>query len=109
MRVFNEDGYFVGRLNASRDAEQIRRLMGAPNAQAVRDHGGDLVGIKLLSFADDRGHAGERHGSSTVTTERVRNDVGQLLGTHQTRQHKRSCESWGHLAIGRHTKADPVK
>ena len=76
VRVFSDGDYLITKLNASRDGEQIRRLLAAPNAQAVRKHGGKLVGIRLLSFTDDRGQSGERHGRSTVTTERVRNDAG---------------------------------
>ena len=53
--VFGEDGYFVARLHQSRDSEQIQRLLVAPNAEPVRNHGGRLVGIRLLSLGDDRG------------------------------------------------------
>jgi hypothetical protein len=44
--------------------------------------------IRLNSFGDDRGHVGERHGRSTVTTERVRNDAGQYVGWDRNRKHK---------------------
>ena len=86
--VFGEDGYFVARLHQSRDSEQIQRLLVAPNAEPVRNHGGRLVGIRLLSLGDDRGHAGERHGRSTVTTERVRNDYGVYIGGDWNLKHK---------------------
>jgi hypothetical protein len=88
VRVLGESGYFIMRLNASRDAEKICRLLDAPNALPVRSHGGKLVGIRLLSFGDDRGHAGERHGSSIITTERVVNDLGVYVGSHLNLKHK---------------------
>jgi hypothetical protein len=88
VRVFAEDGYIVARLDRSSDSEQIRRLLAAPNAVPVRKHAGELVGIRLLSLGDDRGHAGERHGRSTITTERVRNDHGVYIGGNRTLKHK---------------------
>jgi hypothetical protein len=88
VRVFGEDGYFIMRLDPSRNAEDIRRLLAAPNAVPVRRHAGELVGIRLLSCGDDRGHAGERHGRSTVTTERVRNDRGIYIGGDRNLKHK---------------------
>src|SRR5213078_4200403 len=69
VRVVGENGFFIKRLNSSLDAEHIRRLIAAPNAVPVRTHGGKLVGIRRLSVGDDRGHPGEQHGSSTLTTE----------------------------------------
>lgn len=88
VRVFGEDGYFVARLNRSRDSEQIRRLLEAPNAVPVRLHGGKLVGIRLLSLGDDRGRSGERHGTSIITTERVLNDIGVYVGSDLNLKHK---------------------
>jgi hypothetical protein len=88
VRVFSEGDYLVIKLNASRDAEQIRRLLAAPNAEAVRKHSGKLVGIRLLSYGNDRGQSGERHGRSTVTTERVRNDTGGLIGGDLNLKHR---------------------
>jgi hypothetical protein len=88
VRVFSEGGYFVARLNLTRDAERIRRLLAAPNAVPVRTHGGKLVGIKLLSLGDERGHSGERHGTSIITTERVVNDLGVYVGGDQNLKHK---------------------
>ena len=88
VRVFGEDGYFIARLDQNRDSEQIRKLLAAPNGKPVRKHGGKLVGIRLLSLGDDRGHACERHGSSTVTTERVRNDHGVYVGGDWNLKHK---------------------
>jgi hypothetical protein len=54
----------------------------------VRKHGGELVGIRLLSLGDDRGHTGELHGRSTVTTSRVRNDQGIFIGGNRNLKHK---------------------
>ncbi len=88
MRVVGQNGYFIKRLELSRDAEQIRRLLDAPNAAPVRTHGGKLVGIRLHSFGDDRGHTGERHGRSTITTERVVNDLGVYIGSDLNLKHK---------------------
>src|SRR5450631_1217559 len=88
VRVFSGDDYLIARLNASRDAGQIHRLLAASNAVPVRKHGGRLVGIKLLSFGSDWGQCGEQHGRSTVTTERVRNDAGSLIGGSRNLKHK---------------------
>lgn len=88
VRVFSGGDYLIGKLNSSRDAEQIRRLLAAPNAVPVRKHDGRLVGIRLRSFGGDWGQSGEQHGRSTVTTERVRNDSGSLIGGDCTLKHK---------------------
>ena len=88
VRVFGEGGYFITHLHPGRDSEQIKRLLDAPNAVPVRKHGGRLVAIRLRSVGDDRGQSSERHGRSTVTTERVRNDDGLLVGTLRTLKHK---------------------
>jgi hypothetical protein len=88
VRVFSEGNFLITKLNSSRDAEQIRRLLAALNAEAVWTHGGKLVGIRLLSFGNDWGEFGERHGRSTVTTERVRNDAGRLIGGDHNLKHK---------------------
>ena len=58
VRVVGDNGFFVARLDPLRDVEQIRRLLAAPNAVPVRKRGGKLVGIRLLSFGDERGHSG---------------------------------------------------
>ena len=101
VRVVSENGYFITRLNASRDAEEIRRLLGAPNAVPVRSHGGKLEGIRLLSFGDDRGHSGERHGTSIVTTERVVNDFGVYVGSDVNLKHKAENVRYGRPQAGR--------
>jgi hypothetical protein len=95
VRVFGQNGFLVACLNPFHDAAQIRRLLDAPNAVPVRKHSGKIVGIRLLSFGDDRCHSGEQHGRSTVTIERVRNDEGQYVGSHKNVKHKRNCETWG--------------
>lgn len=99
VRVVSETGFFLARLDSIREAEQIRRLLAAPNAVPVLQHGGALVAIRLMSLADDRCHAGERHGNSKYTTERVRNDSGQYVGTDTNLQHKKSCATWGDVAM----------
>jgi hypothetical protein len=88
VRVLGAGGYFIATLNSLRDAEQIRRLLDAPNAQPVCSHRGDLKAIIVFSFGDDRGAPGERHGRSTITTERVRSDAGELIGSHCNLKHK---------------------
>ena len=98
VRVFNEDGFLVEVLHPPGDAGRISRLLAAPNAVPVRKHGGVLVGIRLQSGGDDRGHAGERHGHSTVTTERVLNEEGQYIGTDKNLKHKNPSEAWRSLA-----------
>ena len=104
VRVFNENNYLVDRLNLLRDSEQVRRILAAPNAVPVRKRGGKLVAIRLQSFGDDRGHADEQHGRSTVTTERVRNDAGQYVGSENNVKHKEMCKTWG--SIGERTYRD---
>ena len=88
VRVIGENGFFVARLNSTRDSQQISRLLAAPNADAVRTYGGKLVGIRLRSVGDDRGHSSERHGTSIITTERVVNDEGVYVGSDRTLKHK---------------------
>jgi hypothetical protein len=55
---------------------------------------GSIKFIRLRSVGDDRGHMGENHGRSTVTTERVRDDWGQLVGSDWNLKHKQSCAEW---------------
>jgi hypothetical protein len=106
VRVFGEDGFFVASLNPACDSAQICRLLEAPNAVPVKKHGGKLVGIRLLSMGDDRGHSGERHGCSIVTTERVRDDSGQFVGSKKNLKHKRTCNTWGDLAVKARPETD---
>lgn len=91
MRVFGESGNLLQRLDPSCDVAEIRRLLSAPNAEPVRNHGGDLVGIRLRSLGDDRGQSVQHHGRSTITTERVRNDCGVYIGTARNLKHKADC------------------
>ena len=79
----------MGRLLAIvREPNAIARHLSAPNAEPVRDRRGRLHAIKLASFADDRGNPGERHGSSLVTTKRLKNQRGEYIGTTNTLKHK---------------------
>jgi hypothetical protein len=72
----------VGRLVVViRKSIAIAAYLSAPNAQPVFDNRGQLRAIKLVSFGDDRGVVGERHGSSLVTTERCKNEYGEYMGT----------------------------
>ena len=100
VRVFGENDYFIKRLHSSDDAEEIRRLLAAPNAEPVRAHGGKLIGIRLLSFGDDRGHTGERHGTSIITTQRVVNDQGVYIGSDRNLKHKAENVSRGTTSVG---------
>jgi hypothetical protein len=70
------------------ESERFKTLLKAPNIDVVRAHSGKIVAVRLLSFDDQRGHSGERHGRSTVTTERVRNDDGILVGGDCNLKHK---------------------
>lgn len=72
-----------------------KRYLPAPNVEVKKSADGSIKYIRLLSNGDDRGHAGECHGRSTVTTERVRNDWGDLVGGNTRLQHKRNCSAWG--------------
>ena len=74
--------------------EAIERYLRAPNAEVKRRVDGSIKFIRLRSVGDDRGHMGENHGRSTVTTERVRDDWGQLVGSARNLKHKQSCAAW---------------
>jgi hypothetical protein len=92
LRVFGEAGNFLRHLDPSRDTAEIRRLLAAPNAERLCKHGGELVGIRLLSVGDDRGQA-ESHGKSTITTERGRNDRGVYIGADWNLKHKENLSN----------------
>ena len=77
--------------------ERLGRYLSAPNAEVKRRKDGSIRLIRLLSFADDRGHLGENHGRSTITTERVKNDWGTLVGNNL--KHKEICSTWGQPPI----------
>jgi hypothetical protein len=68
--------------------EQLERYLEAPNAEIKRSHRGRIVSIKLRSVGDDRTYSGERHGSSLVTTRRIGNDYGALVGSDMVLEHK---------------------
>jgi hypothetical protein len=75
----------------------LQRYLSAPNAEVKRRRDGSIRLIRLRSAGDDRGHLGENHGRSTITTERVRNDWGGLVGSNVNLKHKESCASWAAL------------
>jgi hypothetical protein len=80
--------------------EDAQRYLSAQNAEVKTSADGSIKYIRLQSRGDDRKHAGERHGRSTVTTERVRSDWDDLVGGNTNLQHKRTCTSWGAPAVG---------
>lgn len=100
VRVFGENGYFITLLNSLGDADKIHLLLDARNAVPVRSHGGKLLAIKLLSFGDDRGHSGERHGTSIITTERIVNDRGVYVGSDRNLKHKAENVNHGRPKAG---------
>ena len=77
----------------------VGRYLAAPNAEVKRRKDGSVRLIRLRSQGDDRRHLGECHGRSTVTTERVRNDWGTLVGSDLNLQHKASSSAWGAPAV----------
>jgi hypothetical protein len=81
------DGF--GRLvRVLREQEAIARHLLAPNARPIRSHSGRLRAIQLSAFGDDRGDPGERHGSSLIFTERLKNDRGAYIGARIRVKHK---------------------
>ena len=90
MRVVGEDGVLIDVCPPDR----LGRYLAAPNAEVKRRADGSIKLIRLRSMGDDRGHLGENHGRSTVTTERVRNDWGKLVGSDLNLKHKQSCAAW---------------
>jgi hypothetical protein len=91
VRIINADGMLVD----VRTADQLNNYLKAQNAEIKRNHAGHIVYIRLLSFGDDRGHSSERHGRSTTTTQRVRNEHGIFVGGDHILEHKpASCEHW---------------
>jgi hypothetical protein len=79
--------------------------LNAPNAEVRRRADGSIRLVQLRSMGDDRGHLGEFHGRSTVTTERVRNDWGKLVGSDLNLKHKETCTAW-RLAERQNDRAD---
>ena len=92
MPVLGENGTVV---EICRTPDRLARYLLAPNAEVKIGQDGSIRMIRLLAAGDDRGQLGENHGRSTVTTERVRNDWGGLVGSDVNLKHKKSCESWG--------------
>jgi hypothetical protein len=74
--------------------ERLGRYLSAPNAECKRRPDGSIKLVRLREVGDDRGHLGENHGRSTVTTERVRDDSGKLVGSDLNLKHKQSCTMW---------------
>jgi len=75
--------------------DRLERYLNAPNAQVKRRQDGSIRLVRLASAGDDRGHLGEHHGRSTVTTERVRDEWGALVGSDLNLQHKKTSAAWG--------------
>jgi hypothetical protein len=85
VRIVSASGAIV-----TNDQGTIRRYLNAANAQPIRSHAGRLVAIKVHSFGDDRGHSGEQHGRSTITTR-----MEALSGSISVCQHKQQiCLTW---------------
>jgi hypothetical protein len=90
VRVVGEDDVLI----TVCPPEAVERYLRAPNAELKRRADGSIKFIRLRSVGDDRGHLGENHGRSTVTTERVRDDSGKLVGSDLNLKHKQSCATW---------------
>ena len=88
--VVNESGMLIDVCLA----EGLARYLDSPNAEVRRKADGSIRVIVLRSVGDDRGHLGESHGRSTVTTQRVRNDANMLVGSDLNLEHKKICAAW---------------
>ncbi len=95
VRVLGENGTLIDVCTP----ERLRGYLAAANVEVHKRTDGSIKYIRLLPLGDDRGHTGERHGQSTITTERVRNDWGGLIGGDTNLQHKRNCTAWGAPAV----------
>jgi hypothetical protein len=80
-------------------ADRLGGYLTAPNVEVKRRTDGSIKLVRLRSVGDDRGHQGECHGSSNVTTERVRNDWGDLVGGESNLKHKATSTTWGAPAV----------
>ena len=80
-------------------ADHLDRYLNAPNAEVIKRTDGSIRLIRLLSLGDDRGRQGECRGRSTVTTERVRNEWGDLVGGDFNLQHKKASPTWRTPAV----------
>jgi hypothetical protein len=74
--------------------DRLKSYLTAPNAEIKRRADGSIKFIRLRSVGEDRGHFGERHGRSNVTTERVRNDLGDFVGGDFNLKHKVTDTGW---------------
>jgi hypothetical protein len=90
VRVVGEDDVLVDLCPPAR----LGRYLAAPNAEIKRRADGSIRLVRLVSVGDDRGHLGENHGRSTITTERVRNDWGEPVGSNFNLKHKENCAAW---------------
>ena len=90
MRILGEDDVLL----AVCPPDQVDRYLRATNAEVKRRADGSIRTIRLRSVGDDRSHLGEGRGRSTITTERVRNEAGFLIGPSFHVQHKTICASW---------------
>ena len=95
VRVVGEDDILIEVCTP----ERLNRYLAAPNAEVKRRADGSIRLVRLRSHGDHRGYLGEGHGRSTVTTERVRNDFGALVGGDRNLKHKAFCEAWVNLAV----------
>jgi hypothetical protein len=94
VRVVGEDDVLVEVCSP----ESARRYLLATNAEVKRRADGSIRFVRLRSHGEDRGHLGECHGRSTVTTERVSNDWGGLVGSNFNLKHKENCDAWAGAA-----------
>ncbi len=95
VRVIGEDDELLEVCTPDR----MGRYLNAPNAEVKRRADGSIRLIRLHAMGDDRGRQGECHGRATVTTERVRNDWGVLVGGDFNLQHKKSTAAWRNRAV----------
>ena len=95
VRVVGEDDVLIEVCSH----ERALRYVDACNAEVIKRTDGSIRFIRLRPVGDDRRHLGENHGRSTLTTERVRNDWGGLVGGDSNLQHKASCAAWGSPAV----------
>ena len=95
MPVLGENGVVV---DVCTTPDRLGRYLAAPNREVRRRADGSIRLVQLLPLGDDRGHLRENHGRSMVTTERVRNDWGELVGGDLNLKHKRTSTASGALA-----------
>jgi hypothetical protein len=91
VRIVGSDD---GLIEVCTSEKRLKSYKDAPNAEVKYRTDGSIRLIRLLGYGDDRGHLGEKHGRSTVTTQRERDDWGGLIGSEANRKHKHTCYSW---------------